>query len=176
VTLPPDVPWDDPLVEEVDRLMVGARARLAWAGQLGEQRRPAEAVRVLRGLVEDYPREVAAWVMLGRALQSVEELGGAEDALRRAVSLDPGSVEGWFQLGVVRVLSGRKSAAADAFAAALRLKPDHARAHFYLGLCRKDTGDVQRARRAFEAALRCQPDYEQARQALRELGASAGGK
>jgi cytochrome c-type biogenesis protein CcmH/NrfG len=167
--LPADVPWDDPLVEEVNRLMVGVRARLTWAGQLGQQGQGREAVRVLQGVVEDYPREVSAWVMLGRALQQQDQLGLAERALLRAVEIDPGTVEGWFHLGVVRVLAGRKREGADAFVAAIRLKPDHARAHFYLGLCLKDLGDVPGARRAFDRALRCQPDYAEASKARSDL-------
>jgi tetratricopeptide (TPR) repeat protein len=169
--LGPDVPWDDPFVEEVNRLVVGVRARLAWAGALAGHGQAGEAVGVLQGVVEDYPREVSAWVMLGRALQQQDQLGPAEGALLRAVAIDPGSVEGWFHLGVVRVFRGRKREAGDTFAAVLRLKPDHARAHFYRGLCLRDTGDPAGARRAFEQALRCQPDYEEARRALREVTA-----
>jgi tetratricopeptide (TPR) repeat protein len=172
--LPPDVPWADPLVEEVERLVVGVRARLALASRLEHTGQPGEAIRVLELLLEDQPREVSAWVMLGQLLRRQRQFGPAEDALKRAVEIDPGSVEGWFHLGVVRALGGRKREAVDAFRAAVRLKPDHALAHYNLGLCLQDTGDRGGARRAFEAALLCQPDHAAARRALAALGGPGG--
>jgi cytochrome c-type biogenesis protein CcmH/NrfG len=169
--MPEDVPWLDPLVEEVDRLIVGVRPRLSRAALLERQGQPAGAIELLQQVVREHPREVLAWVLLGQMLRRQNDLAGAQQALEHAVAADPDHVEAWFHLGVVRVFLGRKKEAAGAFQEATRLKPDHTLAHFNLGICRKDTGDPGGARQAFEAALRCQPDYAPARKALDELSA-----
>jgi cytochrome c-type biogenesis protein CcmH/NrfG len=166
--LPPDVPWPDPFVEEVEQLAVGVRARLSLAVGLHQQGRADEAVALLERLVEARPREVAAWILLGQFHRERGRRPQAERALSRAVALDPKNVDGWFGLGMVR-LDARPEAAADAFRAAIRLKPDHVLAHYYLGECLRRTGDRQGARREYQAALRCQPDHEPARQALADL-------
>jgi cytochrome c-type biogenesis protein CcmH/NrfG len=169
--MPEDVPWLDPLVEQVDGLIVGVRRRLSQADLLERQGRSGDAIALLQRVVREHPREVSAWVLLGQVLRRRDDLAGAERALERAVAAGRDHVEAWFQLGVVRVFLGRKKEAAHAFREAARLKPDHTLAHFNLGICLKDTGDPTGARQAFEAALRCQPDYAPARKALGELSA-----
>jgi cytochrome c-type biogenesis protein CcmH/NrfG len=170
--LPPDLPWPDPLVEEVERLVVGVRARLTWAGGLHQQGRTDESVRLLGQVVEDHPREVAAWVLLGQMLRQTRDLPGAERAFTRAVELDPENVDGWFGLGAVR-LDRRPREAAAALREAVRLKPDHTLAHYLLGVCLKSSGDSEGARQAWRDALRCQPDHEPTRKALADLGGGA---
>jgi cytochrome c-type biogenesis protein CcmH/NrfG len=173
--LPPDISWSDPLVEEVDSLVVGVRARLVQASVLERQGRIDEAVRLLQEVVQEQPREVSAWVMLGQMHAQQKQPDLAEQALVQAVAVDPGSVEGWFQLGVARWAAGKKAEAAEAFRNATRLKPDRTRAHHFLGLCLKDS-DRDGARQAFLAALRCQPDFGPARRELAELEAPAGNR
>ena len=169
--LPADVPWPDPLVEEVDGLVVGARARLALASRLAEQGQPEEAVAVLGQVVEDHPRELSAWLMLGELLLRRGRHEMAANALTRTIEIEPGSVEGWFHLGAARFAQGQRRKAGDAFRAVVRLKPDHTLAHYNLGVCLEQGGDPAGARQEFEAALRCQPDCAKARRALAGLDA-----
>jgi tetratricopeptide (TPR) repeat protein len=166
---PEDVPWADPLVEEVDRLTVGLQPRLNHALVLERQGQVDEAIGLLQQLVRERPREATAWALLGQVHRRQNQLVPAEQALARAVEVDGGNVEGWFYLGVVRVFLGRKHQAAAAFREAIRLKPDHALAHYNLGICLKDAGDRDGARRALQEALRCQPDDALARKALADL-------
>ncbi len=164
--LPEDVPWPDPFVEEVERLQVGLRIRLARASLLVRQGRAGEAVRLLEQVVRDHPGSATAWLRLGEVLVRGKQVLPAEQALARAVEIAPDLVEGWFHLGVARVYRGDARAAAEAFGRAIQLKPDHTLAHYNLGRCREQLGDPAGAERAWREALRCQPDYEPARQAL----------
>jgi tetratricopeptide (TPR) repeat protein len=174
--LSPDWPWVDPLVADVERLVVGVRARLVWADSLARQGQPDQAVGVLEQLVEEYPRNVSAWVQLGQVLRDQGRHAAAEQAFSRAVEVDPGSVEGWFGLGVVRYFLGKRDQALAAFREAAHRKPDHTLAHFNVGQCLKEAGDREAARKAFAEALRSQPDYAPARQALAELDRQAAKK
>jgi tetratricopeptide (TPR) repeat protein len=167
--LPPDVAWSDPLVDEVNRLMVGVRARVGLALQLEQQGQADEAIGLLRQLLDDHPRAVTAVLTLGQILRRQGHLDAAEQAQTRAVEIDRSNVEGWVNLGVVRMLRGKPREASVAFRQAIRLKPDHTLAHYNLGLCLQQTGDRDGARREFEAALRCQPDHALSRKALAEL-------
>jgi cytochrome c-type biogenesis protein CcmH/NrfG len=166
--MPPDVPWRDPLVEEVERLVVGVRARLALAAGLSREGRTDEAIDLLEQVVEDRPGEATAWLLLGQLHAQRGRAARAEQALARAVAQNPASVDGWFGLGMVRQ-GDRPREAAAAFREAARLKPDHTLAHYHLGVCLKRLGDRDGAARHFREALRCQPDHEGARRALADL-------
>src|SRR5262249_24533455 len=167
--LPEDAPWPDRFVEEVERLQVGVRVRLARAEAPLRRGGGAAAGAALGGAVRDRPGAAAAWLLLGRTLAQERRLDGAERALARVVGLEPDSVEGWFQLGVVRVYRRDPRWAREAFGRAVRQKPDHTLGHYNLGLCARELGDRAGARAAFESALRCQPDFEPARKALAGL-------
>jgi tetratricopeptide (TPR) repeat protein len=174
--LSPGWPWVDPLVVDVERLVVGARARLAWADSLERQGQAERAVEALEELVADQPGNVSAWVMLGHVLRRQGRHAAAQQAFARAVEADGGSVDGWFGLGVVRVFLGKREQALTAFREAAHRKPDHTLAHYNAGLCLKASGDRAAARKAFEAALRSQPGYAPARKALAELGGEGAAK
>jgi tetratricopeptide (TPR) repeat protein len=61
----------------------------------------------LRTRLATFPRDVLAWFALGRYLRSVGRLTEAEDALRKAVSINPGPVPFWEELALTLVDLGR---------------------------------------------------------------------
>ena len=61
----------------------------------------------LRTRIATFPRDVLAWFALGRYLRSVGRLKEAEDALRKAVSINPGPVPIWEELALTLVDLGR---------------------------------------------------------------------
>lgn len=167
--MPPDWPWRDPLAEELERLVVGVRARRSLAEDMRQQGRLDKAAEVLEQLTRDYPQDMTHFVMLGDALAKMQRFPEAEKALKRAVEGDPRCVEGWFKIGIVRRILGKRDDAIDAFRHAIRYKPDHTRAHFSLGRALQEAGDRQEARKELNETLRSQPDFEPARKALVEL-------
>ena len=61
----------------------------------------------LRKRLATFPRDVLAWFALGRYLHSVGRLREAEDALRKAVSINPGPIPVWEELALILVDQGR---------------------------------------------------------------------
>ena len=61
----------------------------------------------LRRRIATFPRDVLGWFALGRYLRSVGRLKEAEDALRKAVSINPGPVTIWEELALTLVDLGR---------------------------------------------------------------------
>ncbi|MEW1612722.1 MULTISPECIES: tetratricopeptide repeat protein [unclassified Streptomyces] len=70
------------------------------------------AARILRGLVEEAPEQVAPRLLLARAYYHSARLGRAEEELRAVLELDP--VEGYARLMLGRTLErqGRQAEAA----------------------------------------------------------------
>ena len=61
----------------------------------------------LRRRIATFPRDVLAWFALGRYLRSVGRLEEAEEALRKAVSINPGPTPFWEELALTLVDLGR---------------------------------------------------------------------
>lgn len=61
----------------------------------------------LRIRLATFPRDVLAWFALGRYLRSVGRLKEAEEALRKAVSLNPGPIPFWEELALTLVELGQ---------------------------------------------------------------------
>ncbi len=171
---PEDPSWPDPFVEEVERLRVGAAARIELAVRLERQGRGAEAVALLEQTARDNPESGAADLALGEMLVRLGQPARAEAALRRATARTPDSAEAHFQLGNALFLQDRPQAAADAFRAAIRIQPGHALAHYNLGHCMLKLDDRPGATAAFRGALRHRPDHAAAHTNLADLLARDG--
>ncbi|MFW9793685.1 MAG: tetratricopeptide repeat protein [Candidatus Thorarchaeota archaeon] len=61
----------------------------------------------LRTRLATFPRDVLAWFALGKYLRSVGRLKEAEEALRKAVSLNPGPIPFWEELVLTLVDLGQ---------------------------------------------------------------------
>jgi tetratricopeptide (TPR) repeat protein len=169
--LPPDAPWPDRWVEEIQQLHVGVskRDRLIQAGQLLKQGRDGEAFTLFNQLVSDYPDSDEAWFALGQALYSRGNYAAAEQAMQKVVALTPGYAEAHNYLGLARFRQRNLPAAADAFRKATQLKPDFALAYANLARCLVQQKDEPGAVSAFRTAVRCKPDFVEVRLELAEL-------
>jgi tetratricopeptide (TPR) repeat protein len=171
---PDDLPWSDPLVENVQDRVVGLLEVVTRAAALLQQKQAAQAIPLLQRAIADYPDSSWARILLGRAYLASGDLSMAEETLRAAVERDPGAVEGQFYLGAT--LSERKeyAAAIPYFQTATRLKSDYALAWYNLGVCYKQQGDRAAARAAYRSALACKPLFAEAHLNLGELLAEDG--
>ncbi len=167
--LPPDPPWPDPLLDELQRFNTGRRARVMQADQLFKQGRTKEAITLYSQVVQDYPNSDAAWIALGQALYRVGDPVNAERALSKTVELAPRFAEAHNYLGLARLAQGKLEDAASSFQQAIQIKTDFALAHFNLGLCLLQQKKEREALDAFRAAVRYKPDYGAAHTALAEL-------
>ena len=168
-TLPPDAPWPDSFVEEIQRLPIGKRTRLDQANQLFEQGHVAEAITQLNELVQDYPDFAKAWFSLGRALYSSGAYLQVERAMNEVVRWAPEYAEAYNYLGIARLRQGKLEDAAEAFHKAIDLKPDFALAYVNLGRCLLEQKDNKGALAAFRSAVSRKPNSTAARMELAEL-------
>jgi tetratricopeptide (TPR) repeat protein len=158
-TLPPDLAWPDPWIEEANRWR-SPRARLVEETERAlKHERLEEAFASATQLTKEYPDAPEGWLLLGRAWILKGDCPAAERALRRHLELYRDSVNGHFQLGVALLCQERPAEAAPSFEQALRLKPDFGEAHFNLGFARARLRQAAPAIQALRDALRCSPDY-----------------
>ncbi|MFX1482649.1 MAG: tetratricopeptide repeat protein [Promethearchaeota archaeon] len=61
----------------------------------------------LRTRLATFPRDVLAWFALGKYLRSVGRLKEAEEALRKAVTINPGPIPFWEELALTLVDLGQ---------------------------------------------------------------------
>src|SRR5262249_44481171 len=101
IELPDEPEWPDAYVRETVPLKVGESPRVQLAGQLLDLRRYAEATRILRQLVGDYPKSGAGWMLLGWALLDQGQLPTAAEALDTALQLDATQARAWLYRGAV---------------------------------------------------------------------------
>lgn len=132
----PDMP-DQPLADRKD---------VADAAQL---RATAEAlVAEMSVAVERDAADLRSWVMLARALTTLERLDEAADAYTRALALAPDEADlsGAYGEVLVRQAEGQVTdRASAAFQATLQQVPDDPRARYYLALRRYQQGDLRLA-------------------------------
>jgi tetratricopeptide (TPR) repeat protein len=174
--LPDDPDWFDPFLDEISREKAGRDARLDYALRLLGQQRSAEAVDLLRQLINKYPDWDEVWLVYGRFLLEHQSFAAAEDALRMVVRRTPDSVRGHFFLGLALFQRGEHREAATHFRDVTRVKPDHALAYYNLGQCLKHLRDPLRAIEAFRAAVRCKPNLAAAHTNLGEMLLEQGDK
>ena len=115
---------------------------------------------------------------------TLQNIKGAEDDVRKAIELDPENVSATWLLAQIltrRVFSSIQENRRDAHAQALQeemlavlkrvieLDPDHDRAHFYLGTMARDLGQTELAITSFKALTRIMPFDDQFHKELGEL-------
>ena len=93
-----------------------------------------EAISLLRGILEQDPKNAEAHVLLGSALALVPRRSEAIAELRRALELRPDSAPVYNTLGMALARFAELDAARKAFESALELDPQFADAHVNLTL------------------------------------------
>ena len=119
--------------------------------------RPAEAVPVLRTVLESDPGSVPALLALVTALQRSGDMDGAEKAALRLVEIRPTSPTAVNRLGAIYFRTSRYEKAAAAFERAIALNPDLPRAHFNLGAAFLRLGRFGDAEKALQSSIRIEP-------------------
>jgi tetratricopeptide (TPR) repeat protein len=167
--LPDDLPWPDPLYEEINAARVGRALHTQEAHKLALDGRYDDAIALLRQVVCDYPDAADAWHLLGLALLKKKQAQEAERAFRRACELAPGMHEYVSYRGVALMHLGDLPNATVCFRKAVELKPGFAPALLNLGKCLSAAGDRPGALAAYREAVRSRPELFEARLALGTL-------
>jgi Flp pilus assembly protein TadD len=126
------------------------------AGQSGR------AVEVLREAVAADGEDAGAWNALGVAQVKAEDIDGARESLRRALTLDPAYGEARANLANLCRLAwdrdGRQSDF-DSAAELVALAPEDSDAHFRLALALSGRQRLEEARASYERALALRPEH-----------------
>lgn len=86
----------------------------------------------------------------------------AEDAARRAVSMEPDLAEGWNNLGIILQEAGQLAASLECLQRVAELMPDSPEAHNNLANTYKRLGKADMARTHYQHALKLNPNHAQA--------------
>jgi tetratricopeptide (TPR) repeat protein len=167
--LPPDAPWHDPFVEEIQSIDIGQRTRLARANQLFQRGNTAESVARLQELLRDYPDSREGWFALGQILHVSGDYKWAEKAFRKVVDLAPDYAEAHNYLGAAQLRQGKLDDAIVSLRKAIELKSDFALAYCNLGRCLLQRKDAFAAVDAYRTAVHLKPDYAPAHTELAVL-------
>ena len=108
------------------------------------------------------PNHPEVYVNLGNALREQDDLQGAIDAYRQALTIKP-TIQGLhFHLGNTLMEQGDLQGAIGTYRQALAIKPNHPEACYVLGIALEGSGDLQGAIGAYRQALAIKPDYPEA--------------
>jgi tetratricopeptide (TPR) repeat protein len=156
--LPEQHTWPDPFLIEINRLRTGLNAMADNAESWLQKGAVTNAVALMQQAVAQYPDQMRAWLVLGKASAHARDLPAAENALRRAVQLAPDSVAARTELGSALFARQKYAEAEASYREALRISPQLAEAWFNLGLCLMNQRETARAIDAFQNATRFKPD------------------
>ena len=121
------------------------------------------------------PRNVAAWLGMGKAALATDDLDRVDYALTQAEALRPaGAVAADAALlrGYLLLRQERPAEAARSFAGAIRLSPDDAMPLLMYGYCRQKLGDPEEARRYYSRALEIDPTDPLAQELMGSLAST----
>jgi tetratricopeptide (TPR) repeat protein len=119
----------------------------------------ANAAKLLRRALLDYPRDFWLHVHLGVALPDPREQIGCFQA---ALAIRPDSAGAYSSLGNALYARGDVAGAIDTYRKAIDCNPQFANAHYNLGVVLDAKGDAARAIDAFRKAIACNPHYAHA--------------
>jgi tetratricopeptide (TPR) repeat protein len=171
-TLPPDTPWPDPFLEEIDQLKLDRTSRISVALRLHAQGRTEEYERATVELEKDYPG--SSYQLDGRRLFDAQDYPAAAKAFRRSAELDPTFAQATYWHGLTLLKMNDVAGATAQFRATLRLQPQHAGAFDNLSRCLVLSGDRAGAIEALHAGLLCMPQQADLHQRLATLLAEDG--
>ena len=122
----------------------------------------AEAAKLERKILKDFPDEAVHWYDLALALDQLGDVEGESTALSEAVRLRPAFATAWNQLGYLDMRSGQPEKAVEAFHSAISSAPQFAEAENNLGSLLAQEGKDAEAEGYFRSALDANPRCSEA--------------
>jgi tetratricopeptide (TPR) repeat protein len=131
------------------------------ANDLLQAGKPAEAAEIYRRMLEQNPGSAWTAYNLALALEAMHDPKGADDALRKAVSIDPKLAKVQAELGQLELTAGNLQVAQKWLDSALDLDPQLVEARGNLATLFAKKGDLASAERLLRQALEDDPKYKE---------------
>lgn len=154
---------EDPVLDSLESLRTGERARLESGKRAYNAGRFAEAAEEFRGALKARPESVEARINLAATLARQGDTQGAITELREAVVLAPANATARFNLGLLLAAGGASAEAIDHLKAAVAARPQDAEAHRELARLLRDAGRSEEALKEYGTAVEIAPADEAAR-------------
>ena len=134
--------------------------RLSDSGQvsMGFNRGPESEGNLMKLL----PETAAEWFEWAQTCEEDEDLYGAVEAYRKAISLQRAYPAAYFNLGNVLRELGAPEAAEARYRAAIAQDSQHAEAHYNLADIQEEQGRLEEAKASLQAALEADPNFADA--------------
>ncbi len=145
---------------KLDAENLSADLGLARCDMLQDQVDQAKA-RVKR-LLQQHPKHVQSWIMLGRIEAAAKQNQAALEALGKALELAPKQPSALMARAQIELLENQLEAAEVDIEALHKLVPASAQANHLLGFLRFRQGRFNDAAVAYQNALRANPDFDPA--------------
>lgn len=131
------------------------------ANDLLQAGKAAEAAKIYRHMLEQRPDSAWTAYNLALALEATNDLRGAEDTLRNAITIDPKLAEIQGELGRLELTEGNLPSAQKWLESALKLQPALTDARGNLAMVYARKGDLVSAEKMLRQALEDNPDYRE---------------
>lgn len=164
----------DPILDGLESLRTGERARLESGKRAYNAGRFAEAAQEFQRALEARPESVEARINLAAALTQQGDRAGSIAKLREAVQLAPANPTARFNLGVLLAAEGPSPEAIEHLQAAVAAKPQDTEARRELAKLLRDTGRLEEAAREYARVVQEAPADELARLGRAETYLRAG--
>jgi len=123
--------------------------------------------------------KLGAWINLGNALKTTNQLKEAQEAYGNAIAIDPNFAVSYYNLGMLLKQMGRFTDAIALYQQAIKLNPNYAEAYQNLGVVFLKIGNVSESLIAFQRAIELHEinnpsEAARLRQGLKEMGLGTG--
>lgn len=125
-------------------------------------KKPQEALNIANEVVNRFPKEYEAHLLLGNLLTTFKVYEKAIAPYRKAIALAPQRTQAYNNIGVVYKELGRNQEALVAYQKALELNPKDSAAYNNLGNLRRNMGDLNGALAHLKYSIELNPDYADA--------------
>ena len=113
-------------------------------------------------LLEQFPKSVILFNIIGVANKGLGKLDEAIEAYKKALSIKPDNAEAYNNMGNALQDQGKLEEAVEAYTKALAIQPDYADAYYNMGSVLQDQGKLEEAVQAYKKALSINPNYAKA--------------
>jgi arylsulfatase A-like enzyme/Tfp pilus assembly protein PilF len=133
---------------------------LARARDMEANGQPDEAIRIIRRILATEPDSTAAsYDILGASHMAKNDLGQAEENLRKALELDPRLPNVHYRIGWIAEKKGRIRDAEAEYLTELQISPHHFRALYNLARIYQVTGRLDKAQEMLRKCLEADPKF-----------------